>query len=287
MVSSEQNKDQLEAAFKKGLTICAVDDVTPSLAVDALQRSRSAMFFDRALLLSSQCPQGMPSEIEHVKIPSINSRDEYSHFMLHDLHNYISTSHVLVVQWDGFVLDGSVWDDSFLDYDYIGAIWGWHAERKVGNGGFSLRSKRLLCSVATLAPQQMTALGEDEVICRVLADRLEAQFGIRFATESVAKRFAYERTLPEIRTLGFHGLFNLWRHLGDDELIKIITYLPDSTVKNREFLELMACCFAVKRFSVVHAGIKKISTLMDLPMIEAHFRQCGGDEPFIKALLTL
>lgn len=287
MVSSEQNKDQLEAAFKKGLTICAVDDVTPSLAVDALKRSLSAMFFDRALLLSSQCPQGIPSEIEYVKIPQINSRDEYSHFMLHGLHNYISTSHVLVVQWDGFVLDGSVWDNSFLDYDYIGAIWGWHAERRVGNGGFSLRSKKLLCSVAKIAPQQMMALGEDEVICRVLADRLETEHGINFAPENVAKRFAYERTHPEGRTLGFHGLFNLWRHLGDDELMKILKIIPEGTIKNREFLEFIACCFSVRRFSVVHAAMKRLSACLDEATLGNHLRECGADANFVTALLSV
>ena len=287
MVSSEQNKDQLEAAFKKGLTICAVDDVTPSLAVDALQRSRSAMFFDRALLLSSQCPQGMPSEIEHVKIPSINSRDEYSHFMLHDLHNYIFTSHALVVQWDGFVLDGAVWDKSYLDYDYIGDIWGWNDERRVGNGGCALRSKKLLCSVAKIAPQQMMALGEDEDICRVLGDRLETQFSIRFAPESVAKRFAYERTHPEGRTLGFHGLFNLWRHLGDDELMKIISIIPEGTIKNREFLEFIACCFSVRRFSVVHASMKRLSAYLDEATLDIHLRGCGADATFVNALLSV
>lgn len=287
MVSPEQNTDQLEAEIRRGLTVCAVDDVTPSLAADALKRSLSSMSFEHALLLSSECPQGMPNEIKHVRIPPINSRDEYSHFMLHSLHNYIFTSHVLVVQWDGFVLDGSVWDNSFLDYDYIGAIWGWHAERRVGNGGFSLRSKKLLYTVAQIAPHQMTTFGEDEVICRVLADRLEAQFSIRFAPESVAKRFAYERTLPETRTLGFHGLFNLWRHLGDDELMKIIAHLPEATVKNREFLEFMACCFSIRRFSVVHASMKRLSAYLDEATLDIHLRGCGADATFVNALLSV
>ncbi|MCH4093842.1 MAG: hypothetical protein LKE96_05960 [Acetobacter peroxydans] len=271
----------------RGLTVCAVDDVTPDLAMDALARSLRAMPFERAVILSSRRPKEVADGVEYVEIPPIKSRDEYSYFMLNGLHSHIFTSHVLVVQWDGFVLDGSAWDDAFLDYDYIGAIWGWHAERKVGNGGFSLRSHKLLQAVAQIAPEQMAGLGEDEVICRALADRLENEYGIRFAPEAVARRFAYERTLPEGRTLGFHGLFNLWRHLGDEELARVLAVLPEGTIKNREFLEFLACCLSVKRFSVVRAGVNLLSKFVGNSMVEVHLRRCGVDTLFIKALLNV
>ena len=177
------------------MTICAVDDVTPGLAADALRRSCQKMRFDRALLVSSSRPEALADGIEHIKISPIRSRDEYSRFILHDLHHHIETSHVLVVQWDGFVLDGSAWDETFTTYDYIGAVWAWHAEHRVGNGGFSLRSRKLLKAVAQIAPQQMNGIGEDEFICRLFATRLENEFGITFAPEAVAHRFAYERVL--------------------------------------------------------------------------------------------
>ena len=36
---------------------------------------------------------------------------------------HIQTSHCLLIQSDGFVLFPDKWDDSWLDYDYIGAPW--------------------------------------------------------------------------------------------------------------------------------------------------------------------
>ena len=35
------------------------------------------------------------------------------------------TPHVLLIQWDGFVVNPSAWSDEFLDFDYVGARWGW------------------------------------------------------------------------------------------------------------------------------------------------------------------
>ena len=65
--------------------------------------------------------------------------------MLQELHDHISTAHALCIQWDGYVLNAQAWDASFLDYDYIGSVWPQFGDgHRVGNGGFSLRSKRLL-----------------------------------------------------------------------------------------------------------------------------------------------
>ena len=37
-------------------------------------------------------------------------------------------------------------DDTWRQYDYIGAVWNWYDKDRVGNGGFSFRSKILLLS---------------------------------------------------------------------------------------------------------------------------------------------
>jgi hypothetical protein len=50
---------------------------------------------------------------------------------------------VLVFQTDAFLLNDTV--DDWLEYDYIGAPWGGRVSKdmhkKVGNGGFSLRTR--------------------------------------------------------------------------------------------------------------------------------------------------
>ena len=73
---------------------------------------------------------------------------EYSKLISGNLTEHIKTQFALVVQHDGFVLNANNWDNNFLNYDYIGAPWLTEAtqrpDSRVGNGGFSLRSKKLL-----------------------------------------------------------------------------------------------------------------------------------------------
>ena len=93
-----------------------------------------------------------------VKIEPIKSIGEYSKFVISELDKYVDTEHVLIVQYDGFILNPEAWSAEFLQYDYIGAPWlvaDWAVENfdfpakllgqfVVGNGGFSLRSKKIL-----------------------------------------------------------------------------------------------------------------------------------------------
>lgn len=129
-------------------------------------------------------------------------------FPVKDIH----TSHVLVMQYDGYVIDGSRWDSDWLNYDYIGAPWPWHpAGRQVGNGGFSLRSKRLMCAVKELAlrwdvKNLSSPPPDDDMICHVMREQLERE-GFIFAPVEVADKFSYERSPPH-PTFGFHGIFN-------------------------------------------------------------------------------
>src|SRR6185503_18873241 len=111
------------------------------------------------------------------------------------------------VQWDGFVIDAGSWREQFLEFDYIGAPWLQFADGyDVGNGGFSLRSRRLLeaCAGADFIPSHP----EDVAICRTNRPMLEKMHGIRFADAQLAETFAFERTAPR-PSFGFHGAFNL------------------------------------------------------------------------------
>src|SRR5204863_2475838 len=131
------------------------------------------------------------SAIEVVPIPKIISASAYSTFMLGGLVEYVRTDHCLVVQWDGFVLDTEQWDPAFLDHDYIGAPWPQFSDgHDVGNGGFSLRSRRLLEACTALPFDGEVA--EDVLICRLYRGELEER-GFRFAPEPLARRFSFER----------------------------------------------------------------------------------------------
>lgn len=58
-----------------------------------------------------------------IPIEPINSVEEYSNFVLSELDKYVQTQYVLLVQYDGFILNPEQWADDFLNYDYVGAPW--------------------------------------------------------------------------------------------------------------------------------------------------------------------
>lgn len=187
------------------VTLLAVSDVALAATARALAISQRALRFGEVLMLGAKSP--LPGTAATWRpIPKIESRDAYSRFMLHDLADHVTTSHVLCVQWDGYVLDASSWDSAFLAYDYIGAPWPHFSDgMQVGNGGFSLRSRRLIDACRAL-PVPIEA--EDVAICRTHRHLLEAQ-GFRFAPETLARRFAFERAPRRGDEFGFHGAFNM------------------------------------------------------------------------------
>ncbi|WP_337174502.1 DUF5672 family protein [Paludisphaera sp.] len=147
-------------------------------------------------------------------------RSRYSQFILHSLADHIETDFCIVVQWDGWAKNPDAWDEGFLEYDYIGAPWRsmWPLSipfpsyrRRVGNGGFSLRSRRWL-EVGKRAPFNRDNKPEDLWCCRTHVKAWE-EAGCRVAPMEVARRFAVEYKLadwgpdfdPE-QAFGFHGL---------------------------------------------------------------------------------
>lgn len=243
------------------VTLCAVDCVTPALAADALRRSSVGLSFAEVFILTDAATA---PDVPIRAIGPLRSRDAYSSFMLRNLVEFIRTSHVLIVQWDGFVLDPRHWHPEFLQVDYIGAQWGWFNDgMTVGNGGFSLRSRKLLEATAKEFESTNIVVNEDVLICREYRRKLERQFNIVFAPPEMADRFSYERSPPAAPTFGFHGMFNFWRHLSDQEVLALLPKLPPGTVKGREYLELLLKYLSDRKFSVS----------------AAMFRQIGGHEP--------
>jgi hypothetical protein len=232
----------------KDVTICAADSVTPVLAARAIDKSNALCDFGDAILFTDiPQPDGL---FRNVKIDRLTSRQDYSKFILKGLVHHIHTKFVLIVQWDGYVLDESAWQPAFTDFDLIGARWHWHKDgMTVGNGGFTLRSKKLLEAMNEPCFPLMDDMPEDVLICRFYRQELEKKVGIRFATDAVADAFSYERALPDAPTFGFHGLFNMWRHVEDDEMSSIAEFFSPHLFREREFFELLAQYFLLRKFS--------------------------------------
>lgn len=220
------------------VTLVAVTSVALEATVRALTVSLEQADFHRALLLSDRLPkQPLNPRIEWHQIAPLETRNDYSRFLLRDLVRYIDTSHALCVQWDGHVLNGEAWDPEFLHYDYIGAVWPQFRDNlNVGNGGFSLRSRRLLEALSEA--NYATSEPEDVFICRSLRPSLES-VGVRFAEPAVAQRFAFERNSPHGGEFGFHGSFNLLRYLGGDEATRLFSSLESRVLARNEHKEIL------------------------------------------------
>src|SRR6185437_12527443 len=121
-----RRRDHAIAASMRELntvTLACVDTVNHALALRALERSQRDLRFARALFLSDRIPDGtpVPAGIEWERIAPLQSRDDYSRFVLKSLLRHVETQHVLLIQWDGYVVNPDAFDAAFLECDYIGA----------------------------------------------------------------------------------------------------------------------------------------------------------------------
>ena len=239
------------------VTLVAVTSVAIGPTLDAMRASMRQARFGQVLLLSDQPPPG-PSdpEVEWRRIDRLASRIDYSRFMLRDLAAHITAGHALCIQWDGFVLDGERWNPQFLEYDYIGAPWPHFRDgQNVGNGGFSLRSRRLLDACTRLPFDESES--EDIVISRLCRPFLEQQ-GMRFAPEGVAREFAYERGRPAGGEFGFHGAFNLVRYLPSSNALQLFRSLEPNVLARSEHWELLRWALAHGRLKLAFILLRRL-----------------------------
>jgi tetratricopeptide (TPR) repeat protein len=229
-----------------GVTLCCIDTRNHALALRAMAKSREGIRFARTLLLTEVLPAGVavPDGIDVVPIPDIATREAYSAFVLKSLLPYVATEHVLLVQWDGYVVNPAAWDPAFLDCDYIGAKWFWFDDRmRVGNGGFSLRSRKLLDALQD--PRIVLVDVEDATIGRSFRPLLEREHGIRFADEALADRFSFEAAYPIGMPFGFHGLYNFCRTVPAAELAALVPHFSDAIARSMQFAQLARNCRAL------------------------------------------
>lgn len=192
-----------------GMTLCCVDTKNHALSAVALRRCNQLMPFAKTIFITDKA-DCVDKEWEHHRVKPFDTWEEFNRFLLKGLYFHIETEYVLFIQYDGFIIEPSAWEDEFLQHDYIGAPWPctWK-EYAVGTGGFSLRSRKLLAALQddkiTLSP----ASAEDLCMCRTYKSFLEIHHGIRFAPVDVATRFCYESGPFVGNTFGFHGISRL------------------------------------------------------------------------------
>jgi hypothetical protein len=205
------------------VTLVAVASLNIDQTNAALLHCAQHIEFGAVKMLCSTLPETIDGRIKYLTIPCIDYLG-YQRFMIESLNTYVQTSYCLVIQADGFVLDSNRWDNRFLKYDYVGAPWpevvtitggGNRSLRlnknSVGNGGFSLRSKRLLQATSRLRFDRLNfpLKAEDVLICHYLYDDMRA-VGIEFAPPKIASLFSIEANCALYgqsfdSVFGFHG----------------------------------------------------------------------------------
>lgn len=174
------------------------------------------------------------------KSPQFHNLQTYSDYLLGHLSDHFDTTHCLHIQMDGLVSNPEMWTDEYLKYDYIGAPWstylvqdilnklylgldqngnkfethvpvlkGYYTEDyRVGNGGFSLRSKKL-CELTKKYVGKYPNKSEDCIICFYEKEDL-LESGIKYAPVELAAQFSVEyptefnHTKDITKTFGFH-----------------------------------------------------------------------------------
>jgi hypothetical protein len=213
------------------VTIAAVAGTKAIETLKAIKYSMRELEFDRAVLITPEDIQD--DQVEIIKCEPLNY-EQYNHFIVYRLHEYINTTHCLLVQNDGYVVNPDMWQDQWMQYDYIGALWPYPQDnfsfrdqdgniQRMGNGGFTLRSKKLLCAANDLDLEWKQYYGfyhEDGFFCCHNRSKYES-VGCKFAPIEVAAEFSHESQVEENQghiPFGFHGRNHYYYNLTQKSL---------------------------------------------------------------------
>lgn len=202
------------------VTLVVVTSVKYEENVRSLIHSMEGVEYGDVKFISDIKPESLPENVKHISCDKL-SYDGFSEFTFLKLWKYIETSHCLLVHHDGFVVRPDLWKDSFLEYDYIAAPWpysdtsyitdyGEHV--RVGNGGFCLRTKKMLEMPTKLGLKLEHRQGfynDDGNFC-VYHRKTFLDNGIKYAPVEIAAEFATEIWIDGVskESFGFHGFGN-------------------------------------------------------------------------------
>jgi hypothetical protein len=197
------------------VTLVVIDSKQYDATTWAINHTRK--FFPKNPLLVFSDEDFYPKRDKFIKVNKFDAV-EHSKICLQNVGDHVETSHALFIQYDGMPVNEQSWTDEYMEYDYIGAPWvDWLGlgRYRVGNGGFSLRSKQLMRF--TLHIQQQfenvanTGLAswwkEDGLIGIHCRDWL-VSCGIKFAPIELAAQFSHEFPVGKTNSFGFHDKTN-------------------------------------------------------------------------------
>ena len=243
--------------------------VDHKLAEFAVKKTCEAVKHDKVLIFSDK-KLSLPFSYNFSKITIPFGRKDWCYFITKELHKFVDTDHVLILQPDGFGVNGEYWTDDFFNYDFIAAPFSTkskHIQESIkvcspicpvpidttpriinGAGGLSLRSKRLLeitsqdflemklprkydFSKEGIFKDDQTA-PEDLMVSLFHREFLEKEHNIKFASVETALRFSNEDVHTEGHSFGFHGWGYVPFYLNREECKFYMDNMKEITPKN-------------------------------------------------------
>jgi hypothetical protein len=204
------------------VTLLALSSIEIPATIGALIRCCDKINFGAVKFVSDLKPDFLPDDIQYEYAPKITCTRDFDDYAFLHLGKHIQTSHMLIVQYHAWIVRPELWEDSWLEYGFIGAPWPERPEFisqstgemvRVGNGGFSLRSKKLLDLPVQLGLPLYEDRGytNDDGLINSYYRKTFKENGIKYPSVEVAARFSFENLVPEnngVPAFGFHRYLN-------------------------------------------------------------------------------
>ena len=209
------------------LDLISINCVDPYQSAAAINYCQKYFEFGKSILVTHQ-----DVDVYDIELHIIDKLDwyQYNDHVL-NLIEHTDNDYVMLIQDDGHPINPELWDDEYLEYDYIGAPWpseeSWislqHKDQqdyirknfpknRVGNGGFCIRSRKFLKFSTQYG--SCNGLGEDSFLCtRKYEEAIE--YGIKFAPFELSSKFSYENPCIEFGTSWSQQMvFDRKKHFG-------------------------------------------------------------------------
>ncbi len=213
----------MEKLKLSNVTLVCVSNVKHDIQLKVIDHCMELVDFGEAIFITNINLKHNNNKIKIIQtdeLSNISYPKDWSEFMIYKLKNFINTDFCLVVHNDGFIVNPESWTDEFLKYDYIGSPWQNNTFIddngeiiRVGNGGFSLRSKKLLNVFIDLnIPWEAYRdhWHDDGFISMAHLKELR-EYGILIPDAQLAYKFGREKNCDDlnnsIKPFGFHGYF--------------------------------------------------------------------------------
>lgn len=219
-----------------GVTAMIIEAVKINTAAKVLDHCAKLVEFEQYQLIAPRRPT-IPFAGKFIQVPVFNYIG-YSTFSTKCVWRYFDTSHMMMLQWDGFITHPEMWNPEWMKYDYIGAPWPQGSVKafakkkwRVGNSGFSLRSHKFmqLCGEMNIDHNN---IGDRENVKRTpetdecaddvwMCQRPEVvnkllQAGMKYAPVEVAMKFSLEGNIPECSNTAVAFGFHDFRYRGNE-----------------------------------------------------------------------